>query len=373
MLRILSVKAVVCLRLTLLLLIGLSRSVSADQPAALSVEEFKKQCIDTQIELLPQDFSKKVSDPSKFNSSKAIEAYEKFDKTDFDLNVCKVMAYNYFLEKKFERAGEQFKKVIDLVQDNNERFWAYYNWAMTFIAQGEEEEEKERRQVIGDGRSRASSQYVGALEKFYKALELNSNSPEIYYHLGALGVKFGGFHKSTENFKKAVQLNPLYEEAYSLWGSTLNILGKHKEAIEKFQRAAELNPQNSANYSNWGMALSGLGKYGEAIEKYQKSLEINPKNSLVYSNLGDALFNLGRFEEAHGICEKALEVNPYNADGYYILAKINLKIDKKEEALMNLEKAFEYSVFLKKQARDDKNLKGLWNNPKFKELTKLKL
>lgn len=384
MLKLFSFKAVVCVRLIVLVFIGLSRSVSADQLTALSVEEFKKQFIDAQIELLPQDFSKKVSDPSKFDSKKAIDSYEKFKDQEFDINVYKVMVYNYFLEKKYEQTDKQFKKAWPQVVGAGEKFWVLYNWGISFFDWGKGKENPIKFYIYfttavimairGDdpmfAENRVYREYMQAKEKLMKAIEINPNSAEAYYSWGLVEHALFNPDLAVGKFKRAVEINPNYKEAYAEWADNLRIIGKYKESIEKFQKAVELDPENFAIYSHWGAALSKLEKHEEAIEKYKKALELKPKNSFVCSNWATSLFRLGRYDEAKEKCEQALVLNRYNPEGHYIMAKIHLLNNQKEEALKSLEKAFDDGKYLKEPAKNDKDLKAVWRDPEFMKMTK---
>ena len=381
MLRILSVKAVVCLRLTLLLLIGLSRSVSADQPAALSVEEFKKQCIDTQIELLPQDFSKKVSDPAKFDSKKAILSFEKFKDQDFDVNVYKVMSYNYFLERRFKEADSVFQRLELKVTSDVDKFWVYYNGGIVLISQAfifkSSEKYVELQKLVNQALAIGLNlsivlvaDFIFAGAKFQKAFEVNPNSAEAHYYCGIADIGIGKYKNAIEQFKKAIEIDSNFEDAYSQWGRVLGNTGKYQEAIEKYQKALKINPKNCINYSNWGTALIRLDMYEEATEKYQKAVETDSTNTFVYSNWAEALFNLEKYDQATEKCNKAIGIYPKNPDAYYVLAQIHTKLNLKQEALTYLLKACELNQQLKTIARNDKDFKKIWGDPEFRKITK---
>lgn len=89
------------------------------------------------------------------------------------------------------------------------------------------------------------------------------------------------YQEAIEKYRRAVEINSNGYEAHYNWGSTLVDLARlkdraalYEEAIEKYRRAIEINPNESRAFSNWGTALAGLfGLTGER-ELLMKAKEV---------------------------------------------------------------------------------------------------
>lgn len=86
-----------------------------------------------------------------------------------------------------------------------------------------------------------SGEYMGAIETYNQALQLNANDATAYVGRGrsrlALGDKLGAI----EDFTQALRINPSNASVYRLRGGVYLILGKEKKAREDFERARNPN------------------------------------------------------------------------------------------------------------------------------------
>lgn len=81
--------------------------------------------------------------------------------------------------------------------------------------------------------------------------------------------------------------------------------------------------------------------------------------------------NLGNLEEALGLAKKAEQKQPKEGKIHYLIASIYLKMDKLEEALGSLKNAVHIDKFFKIMARNETDFEKLWQDKKFKLITKL--
>jgi len=310
---------------------------------------FRNQ-IDQQKEFVPKDFSTEVKEITKADAKKAIELYEKISNQIFGKDVHRVMAYNYYVQERYEETISEVRKVLSIATESKDSSWAYNNWGAALLNLGRHDE---------------------AMEKFQKAVKIDPKYGGAYSNWGVALVKLGRNEEATGKFEKAVEIDPKYVkygDAYSNWGAALVNQGRHEEAIEKFQKAAEINTKDAEVYYNWGVALLNLGRNEEAIEMSRKATEINPKFAEAYSNWGAALGNLDRYEEAIEKFKKAVEINPKYVKAYYNLACAYSRLNNRNETRKNLKKAIELDPKWKEKAKTDKNFDNLRNDPEFKKL-----
>ncbi|MCK4428379.1 MAG: tetratricopeptide repeat protein [candidate division Zixibacteria bacterium] len=272
-------------------------------------ENFKKRIKVLQKEV-PSDFSKEISELIEKDSKTAIEEYEKVMNRIFDEGIYLTMAYNYYVEKKYEESIGELRKVVTL---NPQRYDAYFNWGV------------------------------------------------------ALG-KLGRHEEAIEKYRKATELKPDYVDAYLNWGVALGELGRYEEEIEKYRKAIEVKPDYAKAYYNWGVALGELGRYEEEIEKYRKAIEVKPDYVDAYSNWGFALIKLSRYGEAIDKCKRGIELKPDFASAWYNMACAYSLLKKKEKALESLKRAVELNLKYKEDAKKDEDFKNLWEDEDFKKL-----
>jgi len=375
-------------------------------------DNFKKR-MKAQQEMGPPDFTKEeVSQLTKKDSKIAIEEYEKVMNKIFDEGIYLTMAYNYYVEEKYDESIVELKKVLRLKPGSYDAYnkWganlaaldrheeaiekykkaielkpdyagAYSNWgaALTNLGRHEEAIEKSKRatELKPDYAEAYSNWGVAlgklgrneeAIEKYKKATELKPDFADAYYNWGVTLGKLGRHEEAIEKYKKATELKPDFAEAYSNWGAALGNLGKREDEIEKCKRATELKPDLAEAYFNWGVALGKLGRYEQAVEKYKKATELKPDFAEAYSNWGVVLRNFGRYEEAIEQCKKATELKPSLAEAWYNTACVRSLQNNKPEVLKNLKKAIELDPSNKEKTKKDEDFKNLWEDEDFKKL-----
>ncbi len=88
-----------------------------------------------------------------------------------------------------------------------------------------------------------------ALAAFNKALKLDSNNPEIYYHLSRLQFRMRANEESLKSIDKAIELNPQFAQAYAMRALCRYVLSTDTagqaiyKALEDFEKASQLYRQ----------------------------------------------------------------------------------------------------------------------------------
>lgn len=154
----------------------------------------------------------------------------------------------------------------------------------------------------------AKKQYAKAEELILIALRENSESDELYFHLGNLHHQQGMIGKAIKDFEKVLHLRPDHTDAAISLSVIYNDIGKYDEAKRVFDRANErikgtvsqgnlddnhINKKFSAKHFELAELYMSYGRYDDALFEYNKSialdmshLEARIKISKVYAKKG---------------------------------------------------------------------------------------
>jgi protein O-GlcNAc transferase len=198
-----------------------------------------------------------------------------------------------------------------------------------------------------------------AIEKFRRAISIDSDRALLYFNLGTSFYKLGLFKESIQALRIAVEKDPdnsqFSDFLYSLNTKAIaknrddNLQNQAKEAFEKgvgfhqsgqlseaiqwYQKTLELNPKNISALTNMGAVLQSKGKLGEAVSCYQKAITIKPNYAKAHSNLGVALQGQGKLDEAVVCLQKAISIKPDYVEANYNLGVVFQEQGKLAEAV----------------------------------------
>lgn len=145
--------------------------------------------------------------------------------------------------------------------------------------------------------------------------------------------------------------------------------GKTEEALAGFSRLTELQPDTSLNWIGKGQMLSALNRHEEAVAAFGKALSLDPKRFDVWGMEAIELASLKKYDEALDAINKGIELDPGYAGNIYNRACIYCLKGDKIHALEDLASAISKMPQLKQHARNDEDLKALWNDVEFKKIT----
>jgi tetratricopeptide (TPR) repeat protein len=173
-------------------------------------------------------------------------------------------------------------------------------------------------------------QYKGALEQFDRAVQIDSDMPEIYFHRGNLYCDWEKqYDKAIADYNKAVALKPDYLQVYINRANIYKLQAKYDEAIADYNKAVALKPDYILLYTNRANIYKLQSKYDEAIRDYETILQLDANNARAYYNM--ALIYKEYYNKKHDIKElnqvkvyvnKALDRDPENADFYRTRAEL---------------------------------------------------
>ena len=152
-----------------------------------------------------------------------------------------------------------------------------------------------------------------AEEDFTKALEQNSNDPDIYYHRAQLHFIKSEFGEAAKDYQKSIDLDRDFIFSHIQLGVTQYKLGSIASSMATFRRCEKNFNKVPDVYNYHGELLLDQGRYQDAIEKFDKAIEMEKEtkpmnmNVLPLINKSLALFQWKQdFSEAEKLCSKAL-------------------------------------------------------------------
>ncbi|MEZ7893032.1 MAG: tetratricopeptide repeat protein [Candidatus Wallbacteria bacterium] len=179
--------------------------------------------------------------------------------------------------------------------------------------------------------------YDKAMNDNNTAIELNSESAELYYNRGItrrrqcfdakvnLDEKKAAMYldMAIQNFNKAIEIDPKYFKAYCELGKIYSDVNYDK-AVQYYDKAIELNPAALQIYYDRGNSYQAKKDYENAINDYSEAIklkidspEMNSTYSEVYNNRGYSYYQKEKYDDAINDFTEAIKLNPKYAEAYY--------------------------------------------------------
>lgn len=212
---------------------------------------------------------------------------------------------------------------------------------------------------------KASGNYKQAIELFYKALTLDSESSEIMSEIAGLYFKINNTDRAIEYYEQALLSDPFnvnikynlalvykyignMDKAINLLDSvyaknpkleyiidlihSLYLEGRFEEAISLYNKSAYKDSQSDILHYYVGLSSFSLGNQDLAEEFYKKSLHHNPNNQDVKFSLAELLFEKKLYDEAEKLLLNVLETK-ICSKAYYLLGEINFAKNQLDKAI----------------------------------------
>jgi tetratricopeptide (TPR) repeat protein len=141
--------------------------------------------------------------------------------------------------------------------------------------------------------------YKEALDSFDLAISIDSNYPEVYYHIGELYFDMENYIKSVENLSKAIERGRKDLDVFYLRGMAKFYLGDYRGSDLDYLKAFEVVDKKTAIKSisglffNMGLNKSELKDYKGAIGDYTKALSFDENNFEALTNRGFYRIKIG--------------------------------------------------------------------------------
>lgn len=109
---------------------------------------------------------------------------------------------------------------------------------------------------------------------------------DFYYNRGIENAKLKDFLGAIQDYNKAIELNPNDYIFYYNRGNAKFKMNIFHDAIQDFNKSIELNDNHSSSYNNRGLAKARLEDYRGAISDYDKAILLDASDAEAYYNRG---------------------------------------------------------------------------------------
>jgi len=169
--------------------------------------------------------------------------------------------------------------------------------------------------------------YDQAVESLGQALSRSPHSSLAWYNLGNTLFRAKRYDQSLHAYQSALSISPNYPEALNNFGALLTRVERFTEAIEIFEALTLIKPDFYDGLYNYAEALALQGEYARAVEVYQRALERAPeeKRGQTLARQANAYREHGERSKALAVIQKAYMLDPESRDVLH--ARVNLELD----------------------------------------------
>ena len=233
----------------------------------------------------------------------------------------------YKSKGQLEIALEKFKKAIEL---NSSYAEAYFNNAV----------------VLRD------LNYIDeAIKSYQNAINVKKEYPEAHNNLANIYFHLKSFEFSIEHYQLAIKYKPNFAEAYKNLGIVNRAIGRHDEAGENFDIALTIKPDFVLATNYRGLIYQDKGQYDNAIKFYTKALKLDPFSVDTINKIGLAYTEKNQINDAIKYFEKAINLKPKSINAYY-----NLIFGIKEYQASNIQLKYLNSLLKEKKLSQDDHI-----------------
>ncbi len=181
--------------------------------------------------------------------------------------------------------------------------------------------------------------WLRAGEEFRRAIELNRNYAAARFYYANFLVAFGRFDEAIEEARAALVLDPVSLPAGSNVASVYYHARRYDEAIEHCRRVLEIDPAFARSLEDLGRNYEQQQKHEEAILAFEKAAEISGRDLRPLSSLAHGYAVAGRRREARRVLA---EIERLAKEGYvsaFAFAIVHAGLGDRNQAFEYLAKA----------------------------------
>lgn len=165
-----------------------------------------------------------------------------------------------------------------------------------------------------------------ARSDYKKALEIDSQLPVVYQHLGLYYQKMQQQDSALEAFSEAVRLDSTYFPAWLNMGVSYMHLQQFDSALNYLTQLQGLDTSNILVHVNKGVIYEQLEDFDSAIKEYANAIEKQPTDFKGYQYRAVVLFRVGRYRDALGDAENWIIRSPRDGKAYLWRSRIEFML-----------------------------------------------
>lgn len=221
--------------------------------------------------------------------------------------------------------------------------WGVFVWVagcLTLVV-GCNQERNESIRLMNNGLQLfKQDRLTDALSKLAQAADVDPTNDRAFFYQGLLyEQKLDKFKSAEENYRRALELQPESAEYTYHLGATLAKQRRWPEAVTVLEKALELDPSRAEAHLRLGMALEQLEKFDRAQEVYMQAIRSNPRLPESYNSLGNLYRRFEQYSHAAQVFKNAIQNNPDWAMNYHDLGLVYQAQSRLDDAIAQFEKA----------------------------------
>ncbi len=183
----------------------------------------------------------------------------------------------------------------------------------------------------------------------------------VYFNVGQYGL-------AIERYGKAIELDSELTAAHYNRANARTRAGEYDGALIDYDTALRLHPHDADALNNRGMLHLYRASYDEALRDFDEALSIDPADTTVMVNRGLAHLHGGDAAAALVDFQSATALDQGDAAAHYGAAQAAASLENRAESLRHLSRAFEIDPGYAREAAADPKLQPLQGDDEFMRL-----
>ncbi len=184
--------------------------------------------------------------------------------------------------------------------------------------------------------------YLGAIEQFTFALELDAKMADAYIYRGIAKDAVEDYNGAISDFSAAKKIDSNDVFVYVERAKTYMNLKDYDAAEKDFLMVTQLSPNTRDAEESWEFLAEIKCKqktYRTAANYFTRILRFRPSDAEVFYSRGECKFFLEDYQGVIKDCDKALENDADNGKAFALRAQAKIKLNDKDGACKDLYKA----------------------------------
>lgn len=195
--------------------------------------------------------------------------------------------------------------------------------------------------------------YPRAKEILSRALEINSDSPQVHNAFGLVYQLEGEVEQAEFHFKQATESRG-YTRAFNNYGAFLFAEGRYQEAIEKLEVAAQdrFYQNRPSVFDNLGVAYLRLGDLENAEASFLRATQLNPDQGRALLEMASIRYDQQNYVESRAYYRRHVASSNQSARSLWLcirLSRIFNDVDGEASCALMLRNVFpasdEYKLY----------------------------
>ncbi|MCH6255347.1 tetratricopeptide repeat protein [Puniceicoccaceae bacterium K14] len=222
--------------------------------------------------------------------------------------------YNLLAQALLASGREQdVIKTLDTAEDNN----ALTNYGLKILAETYAKRE----------------QHIEAEDTLLKLVELEPQSPQVWFALAKVQLEIGEPDKAMETYKKISEIFPNNPQSEYLIGRIRLEQRNIDAAEESFNEALKRDPDFPPAIEELAKIDFANKRFPQALERVETSISEAPESAPLHYLKGMIHTNLNSDEDARKSFERAIELEPKNAKAHLAIAQSYSKTGNLDQAI----------------------------------------